>query len=457
MPLQAPPRRVSGREIWTLTWPQVLMMLFQFMVGFTDVWVAGRINSPVQAALGVVTQVFFFLLVIGMAISVSSVAAISQSLGARRTLRAQRYLGLVLSLGAVCCVITIIAGFCLSGQIMYLMRVPQELLPITDEIWGIFMLTIPGQYAMIFSSAAFRASKNVKIPLYTSIIVFLVNIFLDFGLGLGHFFMPAMGARGLALATLISTLAGAAFNLYCLNRIGLLTKKSFAPPRWQKKAAPYLARVALPAGASQFSWQLGYLVLFAITAGIPWDRVNTLAGMNAGMRIESILFLPAFAFNSTGAVMVGHYLGAGMPDEAKKVGLRILGIGVGIMSFMALCMWPFVNELAAFMSPEPEVQLHAVRYIKYNLISTPFGVGSMILGGILSGAGATIYIFITYSAATWLVRLPLAWYMGYRVWESSEGIFFAMPVSQFCQFTVIMIIFLYANWTRFAMRKANHH
>lgn len=445
--------RVSGREIWTLTWPQVLMMLFQFMVGFTDVWVAGRINSPVQAALGVVTQVFFFLLVIGTAISVSSVAAISQSLGARRFLRAQRYLGLVLNLGIVCCALTLLVGFTLSSQIMYLMQVPAELLPITDELWVIFMFAIPGQYALIFSSAAFRASKNVKIPLYTSVIVFFVNVILDFGLGLGYFGLPNMGAQGLALGTFISTTAGAAFNILCLTRLGLLSRKSFAPLRWQKKASPYLAKVALPAGANQFSWQLGYMVLFSITAGIPWDSVNTLAGMNAGLRVESILFLPAFAFSSTGAVLVGHYLGAGLPEEAKKVGLRVLGAGVGIMSLMAVCMWPFVDELAAFMAPDPGVQLHAARYIRFNLFSTPFGIGSMILGGILSGAGATIYTFVVYSAATWLVRLPLAWYLGYRLWESSSGIFFAMPVSQLCQFTVIMVIFLRGNWTRFAMRK----
>lgn len=453
--LVTPSPKVSGREIWALTWPQVIMMLFQFMIGFTDVWVAGRISSPVQAALGVVTQVFFFLLVIGTAISVSSVAAISQSLGARRRLRAQRYLGLVFNLGVVCCIATLIAGFALSRQIMHLMQVPGEILPITDELWSIFLLTIPGQYAMIFSSAAFRASKRVIIPLYTSMLVFLVNVFLDFGLGLGHFGMPNLGARGLALGTLISTLCGAAFNIFCLTRIGLLSRKSFAPLRWQKKAAPYLAKVALPAGGNQFSWQLGYMVLFAITAGIPWDSVNTLAGMNAGMRIESILFLPAFAFSSTGAVLVGHYLGAGLPAEAKKVGLRVLFIGAGLMTFMAACMWPFTEELAAFMTPDPDAQVHAVRYIRFNLISTPFTIGSMTLGGILSGAGATIYTFIVYSAATWLIRLPLAWYMGYRVWESSSGIFFAMPVSQFFQCSIILIIFLRGNWTRFAMRKAH--
>lgn len=445
--------KVSSKEIWMLTWPQIVMMLFQFMVGATDVWVAGRISSEVQASLGLVTQLFFFLQLVSIAIATASVAAMSQSLGAGRNLRAKRYLGLIFNIGFVICIATVVFGYLFGGGIMTLMQVPADIKDLTFSLWNIFLITIPGQYATTFSSAAFRAHKNVWVPMYTAMVVFACNIFLDFGLGLGYFGLPNMGASGLALATFISVLAGAAFNIFSLRRIGLLSRRSFAPFRWQKRAAKYLLKVAIPAGAQQFSWQLGYLFLMSITAGIPWDSVNTLAGMNAGMRVESILFLPAFAFSSTGSVMVGHYLGAGMKAEAKKVGLQVLGAGCGIMTFFAIVMWPFVDQLAAFMSPDPGAQIHAVRYIQFNLFSTPFTIGSMILGGIMSGAGATIYTFVVYGGATWLIRLPLAWYMGYKVWESSSGIFFSMPVSQFFQATIILFIFLKCDWYRFAMRK----
>ena len=47
--------------IWGLTWPQVLMMLFHFLIGFVDVWVAGRISREAQACMGVMSQAMFFL------------------------------------------------------------------------------------------------------------------------------------------------------------------------------------------------------------------------------------------------------------------------------------------------------------------------------------------------------------------------------------------------------------
>ena len=38
--------------IWKLSWPMLLIMIFSFFVGFTDVYVAGFISPDVQAAVG---------------------------------------------------------------------------------------------------------------------------------------------------------------------------------------------------------------------------------------------------------------------------------------------------------------------------------------------------------------------------------------------------------------------
>jgi MATE family multidrug resistance protein len=274
------------------------------------------------------------------------------------------------------------------------------------------------------------------------------------GLGLGYGGLPKMGVDGLALATLISTACGAVFSFFMLHTSGYLTKQSFAPLRWQSKAIGYLIKIALPAGGNQFSWQLGYLVLIGITASLPTDSVNALAGMTTGMRIESILFLPAIAFSMSGTVLVGRCLGHGDKLEAKKAGLKVLLTGCASMSIVALLLWPFVDVISAFMSPSAAVMPHTVSYISINLFSTPFTVGSMTLAGLFTGAGASIYPFAVYGAATWFVRLPLAWILGHIIWQNSSGIFVSMLISQIVQFSIIMYIYMSCDWTRFSMYKA---
>jgi Na+-driven multidrug efflux pump len=35
---------------WQVAWPMTLIMFFEFLIGLTDVYVAGRISKEVQAA-----------------------------------------------------------------------------------------------------------------------------------------------------------------------------------------------------------------------------------------------------------------------------------------------------------------------------------------------------------------------------------------------------------------------
>ena len=64
-------------------------------ISITDVWAAGQLGSEVQASIGIIAQTQMLLLSIVMAASSGAVASISQSLGAKKYIRAQRYIGLV--------------------------------------------------------------------------------------------------------------------------------------------------------------------------------------------------------------------------------------------------------------------------------------------------------------------------------------------------------------------------
>lgn len=448
--------QASYRNIWNLSWPQVVMMFFHFTIGFVDVWVAGQIDHTVQAAVGLVSQSLFFFLVIGMAMANGSVAAISQSMGAGLQKRALRFISMVLALGLLCGMIIWVAGRLFKWQFLSLLQVPETILPVTGYFLDVFLLLLPAYYLMVVTNAVFRAQKMVLIPLASTAIAAVVNAFTDFGFGLGWFGLPAFGYKGVAWATFASVSAATAFNIVMLFRHGLLRPGSFPQLRWMRKALPYLLKVALPTGGMQLLWHLGYMVLFAITASLPYDSVNALAGMTAGMRVESLLFLPAFAFNMTGSILVGNSLGAGRRDEALRIALRLIGIACGSMTVVGLIMWPFIDPLSAFLAPEPPVTRQAVNYLIYNILSVPFTVASMTLGGIMTGAGATIYTFAIYSSATWLVRLPVAYVLGHLVWQDAEGVYLAMLVSQIFQSSAMLYVLLRRDWYRFSMIKRNN-
>ena len=437
--------------IWHLTWPQGIMLLCQFVIGITDVWAGGRIGAEVQASIGLITQCHMMFMALAMAAVNGAVASISQSLGAGQEVRARRYVGLVvlgcIGIGAI---IAAAASFW-RVPILRIIQTPESILPtavmfLTATIWG-----LPGQYALTIGAAVFRAAKQVLIPLYVTITACLLNVFGDLAFGLGWWGFPRYGAAGLAYSTLVSVTIGAALMLLLLVRHRLFARESFPAWRWIRKGAPYLLKVAGPAFGTSFLWQTGYMVLYVITASLPFGKVNALAGLTTGLRVESILFLPAVAFSMTASVLVGHALGEGNPREAKRTLLATLGIACAGMSLVGAAIWPWRMELAGLIAPDPAVQIETANYLSYNILAVPFTVASVVLAGGLNGGGATVYPLVSFSAAVWLVRLPIAWLFGHVLWQDAAGVYLSTLVSQVVMSLSLLWVTLRCRWTRFAL------
>lgn len=237
--------------IWNLAWPQVVMMFFHFLIGFVDVWVAGRIGRETQACMGVMSQAMFFFMVVAIALANGSVAAISQSSGAGLPRRIKRFVGLSIGLGTLTGIMILIFGLWFDERFLSLLQIPPELMPIAEYLLQVSLYIMPAYYLFTVSNAFFRAQKIVTLPLYSMILVTGVNTVLDLGLGLGLWGLPNLGYKGIAWATFASILCGTIYNFVMMFRCGLLSRQSLAPWRWVRLALPYLVRVAWPAGLMQ--------------------------------------------------------------------------------------------------------------------------------------------------------------------------------------------------------------
>ena len=441
------------RTIFFLSWPVILMMGTNFLIGFTDVWVAGQIGKEVQASMGLMTQMLMFFVIIASALASGSVAAISQSLGARLHLRAHRCVGLGLLCGAVFGICILLLGTISKEILLDLLHIPKQIRPITNCLLKIYLYIMPANYLLILCSAFFRAYKQMLFPLYATITVCVLNAIGDLGLGLGWFGFPELGYSGLAWSTFFSLLGGALLSLVMLARRGILNKKSFACQRWNKAALPYLVKVAWPSASLQLAWNLSYMVLLAIVAALPQGNVDALAGMSAGMRIESMLFLPGAAFNLICSILVGHYLGAGQEKEARTIGYQIIFIGVVLVCFIGIVLWIYRQPVIAFLCPQTEVQVIATDYLRYNMLALPFMQITITIGGAFAGAGATLYQMGIVGCSAWFIRLPLAWWMGHVLLGSATGIWISMLVSQIAQCALTTYFYHFGNWPRFAQRK----
>ena len=55
-----------------------LIMLFESLIGLTDVYIAGKVGKEIQAAYGFVIQLYFIFIVVANALTVGTVSVVSR-------------------------------------------------------------------------------------------------------------------------------------------------------------------------------------------------------------------------------------------------------------------------------------------------------------------------------------------------------------------------------------------
>ena len=419
-------------NIWQISWPMLLIMILQFLVGITDIYVAGLISSEVQAAVGFISQLYFLVIIIGNAISIGTVSLVSKAVGAGNVPHAlwnakqSMLFGFLISVA-----LALIIGL-FFRQIITATGFPVEIRSIAEIFLQIFTVALVPNYLLVISNAVFRAGGAVKIPLLSMFVFCIVNVLGDFGFVFGRFGLPLLGFSGIAVATAVAATIGMIVNLVFMIRLpwrGLYM--SSWRIRW--RAVQIIVRLSWPAAMLQIAWNAGSIVLYNILGRLGESSITALAAITNGLRIEAIIFLPAFAFNMAASVLVGQNLGAGRAERAERIGWQIAIVGMIFVSVMAAVIFVGAEYCAAFFTADRAVLEETTRYLRINMFSEPFMALSLVLVGGLQGAGDTRGTMWVIVVAMWLIRLPLAYGLVFLAGFGATGAWIAMVSSMIMQ------------------------
>ncbi len=423
----------------------ILVMFLNFLVGITDIYVAGFLGPEIQAVVGFVGELYFFIIIVANAISIGTVAIVSRAVGSGDTEGALSAARQSLLLGAVCALALMMAGILFRDALIAVAGFPENVRTIAAEFFVIFAVALVPNYLLIISNAIFRAGGEVKLTLTAMFVASLVNIVLDFLLVFGLFSFQGIGYRGIAVSTALAMTAG---MMICIAL--------FRQSRWQKifhgtwHLYKDLVRrffvLSWPAALLQVSWNTGNIVIYNILGRLDEGSITAMAALTSGLRIEAIIYLPMFALNMAGSVLTGQNLGAGMPERAEKIGWKIAFAGVVFVSLLAVPVFIWAGALSSSVAKDPQVLAETVRYLRIMMLSEPFMALSLILGGCLQGAGDTKGAMFIIVGALWIVRLPLAYIIAVIAGYGAYGVWLAMVISMFFQGIAMTLRYRRGRW-----------
>jgi putative MATE family efflux protein len=148
-----------------------------------------------------------------------------------------------------------------------------------------------------------------------------------------------------------------------------------------------------------------FLAATAIASRIGDDDV---AAHQIAFQVFLFLGLSLDALAIAGQAMVGRFLGADDPTEARAAARRMIELGIAAGIVFAIVLTAVRPALVPVFTNDPGVRDLAMQVLLIVAALQPLNAVVFVLDGVLIGAGDVTYLAVAMLAATLLVFVPAA-------------------------------------------------
>jgi MATE family multidrug resistance protein len=408
--LPHPAVRGSTREVLTLAWPAVINMLSVTLMGTVDAYFVGRIGTAEQGAVGFSNTFMWSIWCFFLGTIVLVQTFVAQHTGAGRPDRAAHAGSAGIKLAGAFSLVPLVVAF-FGHPLFVLCGVDPEMIPHADVYFRIRMIGSGFLFLTYVWDGYFRGIGDTMTPMYATVAANVANAGLAYALifGVPALGIAAMGVFGAGLATTIALFLHVAIYWMLARR-----RKSAGHPvpsfreRVTRQDIQELLRVGTPSGV-HWLLDVGAWTIFTM-------KVATMGSIQAaanmiGIMIIRMSFLPGYGVGTAAQTLVGQYLGAGDIASARRSGWTAMRIATAYMGIMGIVFFMMPARLVGLFTEDAEVLRVGQRLILWAALFQLTDAVQVVIGSALRGAGDTKFVMWSGIIGSWLVFVPIAFYL----------------------------------------------
>ena len=279
-------------------------------------------------------------------------------------------------------VVLAIAGALSAEALVDLMGAEGEVRRHALTYFRISLFGLPALMIALAGTGYLRGLQDTRTPLLMMVGTTVLNLVLEITLIFGF----GMGVGASAFATVVAQSVGAIVYVWFVGKGALGSRVSLRP---DIRAIGSLLFVGLDLFLRTISLRGVLLASTALAARI---GTNELAANQITLEIWNFL---AFALDSlaiAGQSIIGRSLGAGMADEARAAGRRMIELGVVFGIVLAVLISASRSLIAPIFSSDADVVRVTAHLLLFAAIFQPLAAIAFVLDGVLIGAGDQRYL-----------------------------------------------------------------
>lgn len=435
--------RTFLRKTIIIALPIAMQQLLNSLVNMIDNLMIGQLGEVPIAAVGLANKVFFVftLLVFGCCSGAGVLAA--QFWGRHDKGNIKRVLGISLLIGVVGSLFFTIPSLLIPEKVMRIFTPSPETIAIGAQYLVIAALSYPFTAISQVYVAMLRSVEQAKLPVFTSCVAIVINVVANYILIFGKFGAPALGVVGAAYGTLIARICECMVLLLVIygRKLVLAANLKELFSGYPVSLLQEYIKTSAPVIANEFMWGLG-TTLYFLAYGRMGDQA--VAAITLATTVQDLFMVFFAGLSSATAIILGHELGAGLLDLAKKDAKLFLWLQFDMVLVLGMLCYILRWQFIGLFDITPEVAELVNRCIIVFIFAMPaknFNYVNIV--GILRSGGDTKACFILDTLSVWLVGVPMA-FLGALVFELPIYIVYAMVMLE----EVMKLIFGYFRYKK---------
>ena len=300
----------------------------------------------------------------------------------------------------------------LSRKVPVWMHVDPQIRDLSASYFAILYAPMLPRAASAIFGTVLRAAGDTRTPMRIGLGVNAMNVALNFLLiypsrtiRLFGLSLPVWGADLGVIGAAIASAAAFIFGGVAIT-VALYRHKTISPKGFSLRPDPTVLRpclkVALPNMLQRFTTSLGFVVFASMinALGETATAAHTIANT-----VESAFYIPGFGMQSAAATLTGNAIGAGDRQRLKDLPRVLIVLEVSMMLLSGGLLFAFAPSMMGLFSRDPAVIGLGSRVLRMVALSEPVYGVSIILEGMLQGAGETLRPFAFNTAGMWGVRI----------------------------------------------------
>ena len=316
--------------------PASVGTLFQTFYNIVDTFFAGKISPEALSALSKSFPIYFIIIATSIGVSVAGTSLIGNSIGENNKKNILYYFTHIIIYGLIISIFITFLGLNYSEKVFYLMGSTTEVTNLgtsyTDIIYygSVLFILVVSLNSLLHAEGDTKTYRNVLI------ISFFLNIALNPIFIFGFLFIPALGVKGIAVATLIAQFVAFIIILVkvILNkRVKDITKEFFIIKFY------YLRNIffqSMPITIAISGYSIAASIVYTY---IGLSGEYAVAGYGAATRIEQVVLLPILGINTAIISIIAQNYGANYFDRVKETYFISIKYGLYIMIFSGVLIY----------------------------------------------------------------------------------------------------------------------